>query len=140
MKLIQLALLVLVLYVVHVQGAKRSKKKKKKVQSVFTGSSPAGATAWKADSGSTIYADVDLSYLAFDRVPKYFCSVTTGARASYPGFEYAKDDKVFSPEGAALMNVTGKYQPRRVTAKGFRVRLRYHPEDGRNLTTYAAKS
>lgn len=122
------------------QGASSKRKAKKgKAQTLFSGSSPAGATRWQADSPSTIYTDIDLSYLNFDRAPKYFCTVTTGGRAAFPGYENAKDPLVFSSEAAQLINVTGKYLPRRATAKGFRVRLKYKPEDGRNLTTFAAK-
>mmetsp|Transcript_11765 Transcript_11765/g.14281 ORF Transcript_11765/g.14281 Transcript_11765/m.14281 type:complete len:273 (+) Transcript_11765:99-917(+) len=110
-------------------------KSKKKPKTILSGASPAGATKWLSDSAGSVYTDVDLSHLQLDRTPRILCSVSIHSKGfAYSGYESKKDDGVFSAEALALKNVTGKNYPRKVTPKGFRVRLKYDATDGRNLT------
>ncbi len=123
--------------------ARRRRRQKVNVDaaSLFSGTTPSGATRWKADSAGTISASVDTSHLKFDRAPRYLCTVVADGRS---GSKYT-----LNPNGTlsleelraqdALANVTGKTVPLRASAEGFRVRLRYKPETGKNLTETVAR-
>mmetsp|Transcript_9017 Transcript_9017/g.10503 ORF Transcript_9017/g.10503 Transcript_9017/m.10503 type:complete len:272 (-) Transcript_9017:1574-2389(-) len=130
------------LFLSSFDSAYGKKPKRKTVKSIYSGASPAGATKWLSDSSGSIYTDVDLSHLNLDRTPRYICSVTASSKGStlLNSAENIKlSGKVFSPEGLALMNVTGKSYPRKASARGFRLRLKYAAEDGRNLTASVAR-
>lgn len=127
--------------------AKPAKKRRagasKKVKTIFAGATPSGDTRWVADAAGSIYSDVDVSFLKFDRPPVFFSTVTVDYKKGALFLDGADDiaaKRAFSSEGAALVNVTGAYSPRKVTVNGFRVRLRNRPEAGKNLTALTART
>jgi len=104
----------------------------------YSGATPSGATKWKADSAGSIYTVVDTSHLKFDRVPKYFCTVVPDARKLPLGVG-VNATLIDLMEASPLTNVTGKNTPVGPSNTGFRVRLRFKPEVGRNLTESTAR-
>ncbi|GBG27087.1 Heparan-sulfate 6-O-sulfotransferase 3 [Hondaea fermentalgiana] len=117
---------------------RRSRKSKADIDAsnFYSGVTPSGSTKWKSESKGVIYTTIDTSHLGFDRVPKYFCSVVDAGR----GASSRVNATIISMESAtSLANVTGKYTPARPTNAGFRVRLKFKPEVGRDLSETDAR-
>mmetsp|Transcript_20508 Transcript_20508/g.33876 ORF Transcript_20508/g.33876 Transcript_20508/m.33876 type:complete len:277 (-) Transcript_20508:1430-2260(-) len=120
---------------------KAARKKRRAAQdaaSYFTGTTPQGSTKWVSDSVGSIYTYVDTSHLNFDRVPHYMCDVVKNERKN-PFLPVNITSVVYQHGQSTLANVTGKHTPMRVSNSGFRVRLKFKPEVGRNLTDTTAR-
>lgn len=122
-------------------ASSRKRRKKSKIDvdanNFYSGVTPSGSTKWRSESKGVIYTTIDTSHLNFDRVPKYFCSVVDSSRAYTSSRINAT---VLSSEAVSVLtNVTGKNKPVRVTNSGFRVRLKFTDETGRDLTESDAR-
>jgi len=133
-----LFVVVLVLLTVGGEGAPGKKRKLSQAEvdkkNLLTGVTPSGSTKWKSEARGVIYTDVDLSMLGLDRVPKYFASVVESKRSHLVNATIMTSQTLSS-----LTNVTGKSTIVRPTNRGFRIRLRYNPDTGKNLTEADAR-
>jgi hypothetical protein len=117
--------------------AKAKGKKKSESAGLASGATPAGNTDWKSDSLGSISVKVKTSHLNLHKSPAFFTSLTTSSRR--PLLDAGLTGAKALIEDVHMANVTGSNQPKRASADGFMLRMRYPKEDGRNLTTTSAR-
>lgn len=117
--------------------AKSKGKKKSDSAGLSSGATPSGNTDWKSDSLGSISVKVKTSHLNLHKPPAFFTSLTSASRR--PLLDAGASITKVLIEDVNMANVTGSNQPKRVSADGFMLRMRYPKEEERNLTTTSAR-
>lgn len=103
------------------------------IKHIFSGVTPSNAN-WQSEGANTVSLTID-TRLGLTSTPTYLCRITSRySSISKVSLFGSMEEDAFDP----LANVTGNCTPRKPTAQGFKVRLRYAEGSNRNMTVAKA--